>query len=158
MKTFREFQFGKIIFIFAIPAHAFLIFAFTFKFGDHPLTATSFALANAVLLLVYLLFYGMTTTVDQTKVKIAYGIGLITKRIKVSDITSVCVVSNPWYYGWGIRLIPNGMLYNITGSSGVELTLKDSTRVIRIGSGAEHRLMSAINAVICDARLRNTND
>lgn len=118
------------------------------KLGNHPLPAASFVVANAVLIVVYMLFYGMSTTVDKTQVTISYGIGLIRKKITISEIDSVTVVSNPWYYGWGIRFIPNGMLYNINGSLGVELALKDTTRVIRIGSAHPDRLKSAINSAI----------
>lgn len=144
MEKFKEFQFGKIIFIFAVPAHIFLVIAFAFRVGSNPISLTSFGIANLVLALVYLLFYGMSTTVDKNRIQISYGLGLIRKNIDVARIDSVSVVSNPWYYGWGIRLIEKGMLYNINGSAGVELTLIDSTRVIRIGSSSPAELMTRI--------------
>jgi hypothetical protein len=43
-------------------------------------------------------------------------------------------VTSPWYYGWGIRMIPNGTLYNISGGDGVELKFADTNRIIRIGT------------------------
>lgn len=52
----------------------------------------------------------------------------------MQKIKSIQIVESPWYYGWGIRLIPNGILYNISGQKGVELTFSDTNKVIRIGS------------------------
>ena len=47
--------------------------------------------------------------------------------------------------GWGIRIIPNGMLYNVGGSRGVELRFTDTTRIIRIGTKDALKLKSEIN-------------
>ncbi len=148
MKRFKEFQFGKIIFLFALPAQAFLFATYYLQLGKNGMSLQSFALANIVIGLVYLLFYGMTTTIDEERIRITYGIGLIRKSIQLHDIDTVTIVTNPWYYGWGIRLIPNGMLYNINGSVGVELKLKEKTRVIRIGTSNAFALKQAIIAPI----------
>jgi hypothetical protein len=144
MNYFKEFQFATIIFIIAIPAQVFLAIAYITQIGTNPMSTTSYAIANGVFVIIYLLLYGMKTTIDDTTIRISYGIGLITKRIKLEDIASVITVSSPWYYGWGIRIIPNGMLYNIHGSQGVELSFKNTTRIIRIGSANMLELQHAI--------------
>lgn len=143
MYRYKEFQFATIIFVIAIPAQIFLNVAFATS-SESRMTITSFAIANAVFLLIYLLFYGMTTTIDHDKIRVHFGVGLIWKTVKLSEIQAVSVVSNPWYYGWGIRLIPNGWLYNINGTAGIELTFKGRTRILRIGSGNATRLADAI--------------
>jgi hypothetical protein len=112
------------------------------------MTLPSFLAPSVIFLLVYLLFYGMKTEVTENSIRISYGIGLIRKTIKLTNVKSVSVVSNPWYYGWGIRLIPNGWLYNINGSAGVELAFKDRSRIIRIGSGNASALNKAISGRI----------
>lgn len=148
MNNFKEFQFAAIIFVISIPIQVFITILFLIRAGNHPMTMTSFVAANSVFLIVYLLFYGMKTTIENERINITYGIGLIRKSIKLAEIKTVSVVSNPWYYGWGIRLIPNGMLYNINGSGGVELTFTNTSRVIRIGSANAASLKEAIQSLI----------
>lgn len=134
MKEYKEFTFGWLVFAFAVPAHIWIIFLFINHVGDNPITTSSFIGANFTLIAVYVLFYGLTTKITSDGVVVSFGIGLIHKRIKLERIKLAETVHNPWYYGWGIRFIPNGMLYNISGSEGVELRFKDSSRVVRIGS------------------------
>jgi hypothetical protein len=148
MNSFKEFQFASIIFIIAIPAQIFLAVMFITQAGTHPMSSGSFLIANGTFVIIYLLFYGMKTTIDDESIRISYGIGLIRKTIKLVNVKTVSVISSPWYYGWGIRLIPNGMMYNISGSAGVELTFKDTSRVIRIGSASAPVLENTINGKI----------
>lgn len=148
MNNFKEFQFAKIIFMIAIPAQAFLLIMFIAQAGTRPMNLAEFAIANSTFVVIYLLFYGMNTTVDDQSIRISYGIGLITKKINLVDLNAVSVVSNPWYYGWGIRFIPNGMLYNISGSAGIELTFKQRSKIIRIGSANAESLARAVSAFI----------
>lgn len=149
MYRYKEFQFATIIFVIAIPAQIFLNIAFATS-TESRMSITSFAIANAVFLLIYLLFYGMTTTIDHDKIRVHFGVGLIWKTVRLADIQSVTIVSNPWYYGWGIRLIPNGWLYNISGFASVELTFTHTSRVVRIGSANAASLKEAI----CDRQPR----
>lgn len=144
MRTFREFQPGTIIFYILVPIHIFVTYAWLTQMGTRPMTLPSFLFVNAVFGLVYMLFYGMTTLVDEERVRVIYGIGLIQFSFSLDDIKSVEVVSNPWYYGWGIRLIPRGMLYNIRGLEGVEITRKSKSRVVRIGSSQREALRESI--------------
>jgi hypothetical protein len=110
------------------------------------MTLETFIGINCVLFLLYVLFYGMTTTVDHERIRISYGIGLIRKSFALSRINTVQVVSNPWYYGWGIRLIPNGWLYNITGYGGVEITFAHTKTIVRFGSAVPTDLRNSIQA------------
>lgn len=116
--------------------------------GTKPMPLVPFLIANSTFVIIYLLFYGMTTTVNEDSIRISYGIGLITKKIKLSDVNAVSIVSNPWYYGWGIRIIPNGMLYNISGSAGIELTFRERSRIFRIGSSNAEALASVISSIV----------
>jgi hypothetical protein len=62
------------------------------------------------------------------------GIGLIKKNYPISDIKSVQKVKNNLLYGWGIRVIPGGWLYNVSGFYAIELRFHSSDKVIRIGT------------------------
>jgi hypothetical protein len=76
----------------------------------------------------------MLVRVTPEAITISFGIGIIKKKKLIREINSVASVKNPWYYGWGIRLIPNGWLYNISGSDAVELTFSNKKTIIRIGT------------------------
>jgi hypothetical protein len=145
MNKFKEFQFAGIIFIIMLPVQILLSIVFIMQAGTKPMTFIPFLISNVTFVLIYLLFYGMTTTVDDERIIITYGIGLIRKTITLSEVKSVRVATSPWYYGWGIRFIPNGMLYNINGLDGVELTLSNRAGIIRIGSSDSNALRNTIS-------------
>lgn len=134
MKDYNEFQFGWVIFIFIIPAQVLMTYLYLIDMGDTPLDTTGFVIISLVIAVTYLLFYGLTTSINDNQIKVSFGIGLIRKSIGLERIKSVAEVKNPWYYGWGIRFIPRGMLYNIHGLNGVELRFNDTEKVIRIGT------------------------
>jgi hypothetical protein len=102
--------------------------------GDRPMSTSIYAVITVTLTLTYLLFYGLTTKVTTEKIIVSFGPGIIKKRIELKAVKTVDTVKSPWYYGWGIRIIPNGVLYNISGSDGVELRFNDRKGIIRIGT------------------------
>ena len=134
MNDHKEFQFGWIIFIFVIPVQILMTYFYLNGIGDNPLETNGFLVISLIIVLTYLLFYGLTTRITVDTIKISFGIGLIRKTIQLSRIKTVEPVKNPWYYGWGIRFIRGGMLYNISGSDAVELKFTDTDKVIRIGT------------------------
>lgn len=107
MSDYKEFQFGWLIFGIIIPVQILTTCLYLNNMGDKPIQATELRSSTQTVLLVCLLFYGLTT------------------KITVERIKTVESVKNPWYYGWGIRFIPNGMLYNIGGSDAVGLRFND---------------------------------
>jgi hypothetical protein len=54
-------------------------------------------------------------------------------------------VRNPWYYGWGIRITPDGLLYNVSGTRAVEITLTDGSK-LRLGTDEPEALCQAIRS------------
>lgn len=134
MNDYKEFTFGWLILVCMLPAQGIITYLYLNNLGDRPLDSLTFGLFTLLLIFVCLLFYGMTTKVSRELITVSFGIGLIKKKIKIERISSVEAVTNPWYYGWGIRFIPRGMLYNISGSAGVELKFRDTSRIFRIGT------------------------
>ena len=107
-------------------------------------------IALAVLIILALcsgLFATLTVRVDEDGVRIRFGPGVIRKRFPMKEIASCQVVRNPWYYGWGIRLIPHGWLYNVSGLMAVELETKGGRRY-RIGTDDPEQLAEAIQLAI----------
>jgi hypothetical protein len=102
-------------------------------------------LAFAVVVLV--LFGSMTVRVDREALRLHFGIGIIHKTVRLRDIQSFAAVANRWYYGWGIRLIPGGWLYNVSGLRAVELRL-DNGRIVRVGTDEPRVLAAALSDVL----------
>ena len=89
------------------------------------------------------LFLTLTVLVDSDFIEIRFGIGIIRKKFYLKDIETYKVVKNPWFYGWGIHFTPNGLLYNISGSLAVEITMKNGKKY-RIGTDVPNELEQAI--------------
>jgi len=144
MKPYTQTQFGFILVVIMLPVMLFLTYSYIFQTGTNPLPLIPFILIMGILLIVNLLFYRLRVIVLEDKIFISFGIGLIWKLIEIKSIEQIEAVKNPIYYGWGIRLIPNGTLYNIAGRKAIELHFKNSGRVIRIGSKDPQRLKDEI--------------
>ena len=144
MKEYKEFQFGWLTFIILIPIQIFVTFLYFTELGDRPLDRNTYIIVNGTFLSVYFLFYGMTVKVDTERIDISFGPGLIRKTIEVDKIINIDTIKNPWYYGWGIRLIPNGWLCNVSGSDGIELKFSDRSRIVRIGTKDSTKLKDEI--------------
>jgi len=117
-----------------IPLQIMIFYFYLNDIGDRPLETNGFLIINLIIILIYSLFYGMTTRITDDSIRLSFGIGLIRKTIQLNQIMTIETVKNPWYFGWGVRFIPNGMLYNITGTAAIELKFKHTNKVFRIGS------------------------
>jgi hypothetical protein len=97
-----------------------------------------------VLAILFLLFSTLTVEVGRDAIRVRFGIGLIRKRIDLAEVRGWQAIRNPWYSGWGIRLLPGGgVLWNVSGYDAVELALADGRR-FRIGTDEPQALVSAI--------------
>ncbi len=147
MTRYKEQQTGWLMVVPAALMFLLLTWLYTFQLGDRPISTGSYLVAIGVLVLIVALMYRMQTEVTEASVSVQFGVGLIKRVIPVDSIQSVKVVTNAWYYGWGIRYIPGGRLYNISGTKGIELQLKTG-RVARIGSADPVGLARAVEEVI----------
>ena len=124
---------------------AFLVCAFVIAI---PTWALFMLFAMGVLFVVLAWLFGsLTVSVGDGAVEIRFGPGLLRKRWALDGFTSVAVARNKWWYGWGIRLIPNGWLYNVSGLDAVEL-VRTSGRVLRIGTDEPEVLAEALRAAL----------
>ncbi|WP_319579091.1 hypothetical protein [uncultured Methanospirillum sp.] len=103
-----------------------------------------FLVAILALGLGLLFFSTLTVQVTESAVCIRFGpVPVIRKRIPLEKIHEWSRVTTPWYYGWGLRYIKNGTLYNISGFDGVEIRFQEGKR-IRIGTDDPAGLTEAI--------------
>ena len=98
-----------------------------------------------VMLIVMVLFGSLTVCVDDDAITAQFGPGIIRKKIALCDVVSCRPVRNKWWWGWGVRLIPGGWLYNVSGLDAVELQMKNG-KVFRIGTDEPKQLAEFIEA------------
>jgi len=107
-------------------------------------------IAIAVLIIIavaLVLFSTLTVVIWEDELVVWFGPGPICKRVRLHDIESCRVVKNHWYYGWGIRLTPHGILYNVSGFYAVELRLRTGKK-FRIGTDVPQELDAAIRQAL----------
>ena len=148
LPVYREFPFSWLLTGILIPVYLIMFYFYIIGPGDRPLPTGGFLILTGLFVFLYLIFYGMTTVIDKDHIILSFGIGLIRKKIKIERVKNVRAVRNPWYYGYGIRLIPNGWLYNVSGPHAVELQFCDQKRVVMIGTKKPAELKSQIERKI----------
>jgi hypothetical protein len=100
-----------------------------------------------VLLAALVIFSSLTVVIWQEHIEVRFGPGPVRKIIKLEDIASSRIVKNRWYYGWGIRVISQGMLYNVSGLQAVEITFLNGSK-FRIGTDVPLELQTAIEKAL----------
>ena len=148
MVKYKFTQFGTFSVITMLPIFIFiLIMIFTIGLKD-PVQGSIFIFVGVTFLICLLLFYKLTICIDDTFITLSLGIGLITKKYPLQDIKSCKPVRNSPFDGIGIRMIPNGWLYNVSGLGAVELSFKNKKSVVRIGSNDPGKVSDIINRMI----------
>jgi len=141
MTTFiyKHKQIGYVIIISVL-----IITAFIYR---HLLLLYNFRLDQMLIPIISLgimfLFSSLTVIIDEQNIILYFGPGVFKKKFLLKDIESFCAVKNSWYCGWGIRIIENGWLYNVSGFQAVELKMK-SGKIYRIGTDEPENLKEAI--------------
>jgi len=105
------------------------------------------AVVGVVAIFSVLSVFRLTTVVSDDAVRVLFGIGLISRSIALDRITSAKPVGNNWIFGWGVRWIPGGWLWNVSGLDAVELALVNGRR-FRIGTDEPERLAAAIQGAL----------
>ena len=105
-------------------------------------------LSLAVLLLIFgVLFSTFTVEISDGELRFHFGAGFWGKRFALADIMSVDVTQSSWWEGWGIRITPRGMLYNVSGTDAVEIELRSGQR-LRIGTDEPEVLVKALRSAL----------
>ena len=88
-------------------------------------------------------FYSLRVVIDDSCLRLIFGIGYVRKKFELNKISSVRAVRNPWFYGWGIHLTPRGWLYNVSGFHAVEISMNTGEK-FRVGTDAPDALAKEI--------------
>ncbi len=119
------------------------IAAFIFYRLPGPPATPSLVPVLVILALVASLFATLTVEVDREAIRLHFGVGLVRKRIPLAQVSAWQAVRNPWYWGWGVRLTPCGVMWNVSGLEAVELALPGGRR-FRLGTDEPEALVCAI--------------
>ncbi len=141
-KRYEHTQVGYLMLVVLCIILAFMIFFMSF-FGFNLIGF----IALLVVVLVLWMFTKLTVEIDSEFLRIKFGAGIIRKKFPINEINSCREVKNRWYYGWGIRIIPHGILYNVSGLLAVEIEMK-SGKKYRIGTDEPEKLVKAIQESI----------
>lgn len=141
-KKYEHTQVGYLMLVILCIALAYMIFFMSF-YGFNLICF----IAVLVVVLVLWMFTKLTVEINGEFLKIKFGAGIIHKKIPLTKIKSCREVRNRWYYGWGIRITPHGILYNVSGLLAVEIEMK-SGRKYRIGTDEPEKLVRAIRESI----------
>ena len=97
-----------------------------------------------VLLAAIALFYALTIEIRDDTLYIRMGIGLIRKKVLLSDIAQARVVRIPLIAGLGIHGLPGvSWVWNVSGRGGVQLDFVKGGRLI-VGTDEPEELLRAI--------------
>ena len=112
-------------------------------------TGTNFiAIGVLVVLAVALVsFCSLTVVISEEELSVQFGPGVIRKRFRLNEIESCQAIRMPWYYGWGIRLTPHGVLLRVSGFHAVQIKLMTGKRYL-IGTDAPQELEEAVRQAI----------
>ncbi|MEA2707314.1 MAG: hypothetical protein QOH22_2102 [Gemmatimonadaceae bacterium] len=121
-------------------------------FGLAPRGPLPVTLIVAVLLFISaVLFSSLTVEISDGELRFHFGPGFWRKRYPLAEVADAEVAQSSWWEGWGIRVTPRGMLYNVSGTGAVEIKLRSGRR-LRIGTDEPEVLVQAIRAAIIAPR------
>jgi hypothetical protein len=114
----------------------FLILSYLYQWGDTPIPLSATILTSLFFVVIGLLFYKLTITINENFITATFGIGWIKKSLKIDSIkiNSLEETVTPWYYGIGIRFTPKGILYNTKAGKAIILKTKDGAKTILFGT------------------------
>jgi hypothetical protein len=95
------------------------------------------------LVIIGVLFGSLTVEVKAGKLRCWFGLGLIYQEFNLEEVTEVKIVKNPWFYGWGIRRVPEAWMFNVSGLDAVQMEFY-SGKKFRIGTDEPRRLEAVI--------------
>ena len=139
---YRKTETGWLLIIMMVVVIGFLVLAFLYQWGDNRIPLFPFLFLTPLFVVVFLLFYQLTVAVRNNKITLVYGIGLIRISITMDQLLGAEPIKTPWYWGLGIRLTPQGKLYNIQSLQAVRIAYKQDgkEKTVMIGTPEPEKL------------------
>jgi hypothetical protein len=143
MTLYKHTQSGSFIKVILWGTFVLFLIVFSFAAEGRPYTWPAFLM----LLGIAMLFNSLTIEVTESRLSWKFGVGVIRKSVPISDIETLEVVRNRWWYGYGIRYTPHGWLYNVSGLKAIEVKLKDG-KTFRLGTDEPEELHRALSGLL----------
>ena len=116
--------------------------------GDASVLKVTALVVAGLFVLALASFYSFTIQIAAGKLNFWFGFGVARKSFPITEILSVEILKNPWYYLWGIKSIPGGWLYSIApGGRVIELIFKDN-RKIQLGTNRPEEIKRSLAEAI----------
>ncbi|MDA3815408.1 MAG: hypothetical protein PF549_03500 [Patescibacteria group bacterium] len=133
---YYETQNSTLINILMLLAIVFLVLSYIYQWGDTPIPLLATILTSLLFVIILLLFFKLTITIDESRITASFGIGLIKKSIELKNINiqSTEKINTPWYFGIGIRVTRYGILYNTKPGTAIKINYKNSEKAFLIGT------------------------
>jgi hypothetical protein len=141
MPLYKNTQIGYMV---IIPSIILIVIIILVPFPKAPVLLFPLVLIGTVIIVA--LFATLTVEVTEVHLKFRFGIGIIHKRILISDIAS-CKATHTLMPSWGISRTRRGWLYNISGFNLVEITLKNGKQLF-LGTDELEDLCNVITKAI----------
>lgn len=93
------------------------------------------------------MFSRLSTTVGSEQIIVAFRAGWPRRVIPLETVVTATVVRNRWWYGWGLRKVPGGWLYNVWGLDAVAVERRAGS-AFRIGTQDPAGLEAAIRLAL----------
>jgi hypothetical protein len=144
LERYKHTQVGYTI---LIPIIIFLIFLFIISVYILNSYQWIGYLAIILIILALVFFITLTVKINGKSVQLSFGIGLVHREFAMDQVKSIKIVKYPWWYGWGVRILPGGRLYNVSGTTAVKLKMKDD-KFVMIGTNEPQKLYEALNEIL----------
>ena len=99
-----------------------------------------------VVILILLLFYKLDITITHQFAIVSFGVGIFHKKIRIHelDIPTARGVKIPWYWGIGIRITPEGTLYNTHTGGNLHIKTKNKMNEFFVSTNNASSIIAAI--------------
>jgi hypothetical protein len=148
METKKFTQFGTFSIIVIIPFLILSIYMIISSGFNELILFFTFGFLTLLLIVCLLILYKLTIYIDNTSVSFKLGIGLITRKYLITDIQSCKSVKVEPFFGIGIKITPNGWIYNVSGLNAIELSFKNKKSKVWIGTNKPDEIAGIINNMI----------
>ncbi len=146
MTRYEHTQIGYLIIFVLFAATVFVAITGIAAPSDRGVLVTD-GIIELILLICAIVFSRLTIKIDEETLLACFGIGLICKKVPLSEIVRCESIRIRWWYGWGIHLTPYGWLYNVSGLDAVAITLRDG-RKFALGTNDPNGFTSAVRRSI----------
>jgi hypothetical protein len=153
MTTYKHTQIGYLMLVVTLAVLVLFAWIYIMASAEPPSvdSGPNLAVTAIMVLILFMLasFATLTTSVDETCLRIKFGYGIFARVFPLNQIVSVQSVKNHWYYGWGVKVWfwPYMWIYNVSGFGAVEIIMKNG-KIYRIGTDEPEKLETAIKQAV----------